>query len=132
MDVTKSVLVVDCDPSVPVLVRSYLPGADWNIACAGSLSEALSSLKERAYDLVLTSPRTNGFADVELFRQMRGVRPHLKMIVLTERSTPAAVIASMRAHAFSYFVGPLDSRSISEMIENAVKEPAWDDGPLHE
>lgn len=88
--------------------------------CAGSLSEALSSLKERAYDLVLTSPRTNGFADVEFLRQMRGVRPHLRMIVLTERSTPAAVIASMRAHAFSYFVGPLDSRSTSEMIERAV------------
>jgi anti-sigma regulatory factor (Ser/Thr protein kinase)/CheY-like chemotaxis protein len=128
MDVTKSVLVVDCDPSVPVLVRSCFPGADWNIVCADSLSEALSSLKERAYDLVLTSPRTNGLADVELLRQMRAVRPRLKMIVLTERSTPAAVIASMRAHAFSYFVGPFDSRAISEMIERAVKEPAWDDG----
>jgi CheY-like chemotaxis protein len=60
MDVTKSVLVVDCDPSVPVLVRSCFPRADWNIVCADSLSEVLSSLKERAYDLVLTSPRTNG------------------------------------------------------------------------
>ena len=97
MDVTKSVLVVDCDQSVPVLVRSCLPGADWNIVCADSLSEALSSLKERAYDLVLTSPLTNGFVDVELLRQMRAVRPRLKMIVLTERSTPAAVIASMRS-----------------------------------
>ena len=78
MDVTKSVLVVDCDPSVPVLVRSCLPGADWNIVCADSLSEAPSSLKERAYDLVLTSPRTNGFADVALLRQMRAVRPRLQ------------------------------------------------------
>jgi hypothetical protein len=48
MDVTKSVLVVDCDPSVPVLVRSCSPGADWNIVCADSLSEALSSLKPKS------------------------------------------------------------------------------------
>ncbi len=128
MHVRKSVLLIDCDPSLPPLVSACLPAADWNVVCADNSSEALSSLKENAYDLVLTSPRTNGLADVELLCQMRGVRPHLKMIVLTERSTPADVIASMRAHAFSYFAGPFDSRTISEMIHLAVKEPAWDDG----
>lgn len=105
-----------------------MPTTDWNVSCAANQSEALSLLKERPYDLVLTSPRTTALQDVELLRRMRAVRPHLKMIVLTAYGTPAEVIASIRAHAFSHLHEPIDQDNLSQIIAQAVREPVWDDG----
>jgi hypothetical protein len=50
------------------------------------------------------------------------------MIVVTERSTPAEVIASIRAHAFSHLNEPLDRENLAQVIDQALEEPTWDDG----
>ena len=63
-------------------------------------------LKAQAYDLVLTGEETSGKQDVELLRQIRTVRPHVRLIIITSKSTPADVIAAMRERAFSYFSEP--------------------------
>jgi anti-sigma regulatory factor (Ser/Thr protein kinase)/CheY-like chemotaxis protein len=110
------------------LVRSSLPTREWAIDLATGPSEALSQLEEKSYDLVVTGPDTTASQDVQLLRRMRAVRPHLKMIVLTEQSTPAEILASIRAHAFSHLNEPIDRESLAQVIAQALEEPSWDDG----
>jgi len=50
------------------------------------------------------------------------------MIILSERSTPEDVIASLRENAFSYFRPPFDRVLLADMVHQAVSEPCWDDG----
>ena len=89
---------------------------------------ALAFINSRAFDLVLTGENTSGQADVELLRRIRLVRPHTRLIILTNESTPSDVIASMREHAFSYFSKPLCWTSITGMVKLAAEGPCWDDG----
>jgi anti-sigma regulatory factor (Ser/Thr protein kinase)/CheY-like chemotaxis protein len=128
MHAHRAVLIVDTDPAMHELVHSSLPTSHWDIEFAAGPSEALSRLGQRSYDLVITGPRTSASQDVLLLRRMRAVRPHLKMIVLTEQSTPAEVIASIRAHAFSHLSEPLDRENLAQIIAQALEEPSWDDG----
>jgi anti-sigma regulatory factor (Ser/Thr protein kinase) len=79
-------------------------------------------------ELVLTSEKTSGKEDVELLRRLRRVRPHTKLIILTDEATPADVLASMREHAFSFFSRPLSYDSLAYMIQLAAEGPCWDDG----
>jgi anti-sigma regulatory factor (Ser/Thr protein kinase) len=59
---------------------------------------------------------------------IRRVRPHTKLIILTDAATPAEVIASMRERAFSFFSQPFSSESLASMIRSAAEGPCWDEG----
>lgn len=122
----KTVLVVGHDSKVAPLVRFTLP--DWDLVNAGNNAVALEMLKLRPYDLVLTGEETTGKSDVELLRHIRLVRPHTRLIILTNKSTPADVIAAMRQRAFSYFSEPYSTDTFADMLLLATTSPVWDEG----
>ena len=101
----RTALVVGAEPDFAATVATILP--DWKIERVRDNVAALAFINSRAFDLVLTGESTSGEADVELLRRIRLVRPHTRLIILTNESTPSDVIASMREHAFSYFSKPL-------------------------
>jgi len=122
----KTALVVGSEPDFAASVASILP--DWKIERASDNAEALALVKSSAFELVLTGETTSGKADVELLREIRLVRPHTRLIIVTNESTPTDVIASIREQAFSYFSKPLSWATFAEMVRLASEEPCWDDG----
>ena len=122
----RTALVVGPEPDFAATVATILP--DWKIERVRDNVAALAFINSRAFDLVLTGENTSGQADVELLRRIRLVRPHTRLIILTNESTPSDVIASMREHAFSYFSKPLCWTSITGMVKLAAEGPCWDDG----
>jgi CheY-like chemotaxis protein len=122
----RSALVVGPEPDFAATVATILP--DWKIERVRDNVAALAFINARAFDLVLTGENTSGQADVELLRRIRLVRPHTRLIIITNESTPSDVIASMREHAFSYFSKPLCWTSITGMVKLAAEGPCWDDG----
>jgi anti-sigma regulatory factor (Ser/Thr protein kinase) len=117
---------VGSDTKVVSAVEKVLPA--WNIARAANNRAALEMLKDRAYDLVLTGGETSARRDVELLRQIRLVRPHIRLIIITSESTPADVIAAMRERAFSYFSEPYSMQTLEQMLLLATTTPVWDEG----
>jgi anti-sigma regulatory factor (Ser/Thr protein kinase)/ActR/RegA family two-component response regulator len=124
----KFALVVDADPQVAEILRSVLKPEDWAITPVASNQAALTLIEARPFTLVVTGARTTGREDVELLRQIRRVRPHTRLIILTDETTPDDVIASMRERAFSYFSKPISPNSLAEIVRLAAIEPSWDDG----
>src|SRR5262245_13038069 len=124
----KTALVVDADPQVESVLGAALDPRRWVIQRASDNAQATALIQASIYELVITSERTSGKEDVALLRKLRGVHPHTKLIILTDESTPADVLASMREHAFSYFCRPLCDRSLAYMIQLAAEGPCWDDG----
>ena len=100
----------------------------WSVQHAPDNKTALALATATHFDLILTSETTSGKEDLELLRRIRSVRPHTRLIILTEESTPADVIASMRERAFSYFSRPFSLPSLADMVLTAAQEPCWDDG----
>lgn len=124
----KTALVVDADPRVEAVLRGALDPRRWTIQHASDNVAALAAAEAMPCELVITSEKTSGKKDVELLRKIRSVRPHTKLIILTDEATPADVLASMRDHAFSYFSRPLSYDLLSYMIQLAAEGPCWDDG----
>jgi len=124
----KSVLVVDSDPQVMEVLRSVIKSDEWVIARATDNEAVLRLTEVKPFNLIITGTRTTGREDVELLRKIRRVRPHTRLIILTDESTPDDVIASMRERAFSYLSKPISATSLAEMVRIATLEPSWDDG----
>jgi anti-sigma regulatory factor (Ser/Thr protein kinase)/ActR/RegA family two-component response regulator len=123
----KSVLVV-ADLEINTMLHDHFVNQGWSAEYVASNDGALSLLKDRTFDLILTAQATSAKEDIKLLRQIRAVRPHTRMIILTDESTTQDVISALREGAFSYFSKPYSFQTLSEMIGMAIEEPCWDDG----
>ena len=121
-------LLVGADAETEEQLRGILEPGAWAIQHATNNAAALVMAHVKNFDLILTSEKTSGREDVELLRKIRSIRPHTRLIILAEESTPSDVISSMRQHAFSYFSKPFSPGSLVAMIRRAIEEPFWDDG----
>lgn len=124
----KKALFIDADPAIRAMLWNVLDPLLWSVRHAPDNKTALALAGETHFDLILTSEKTSGREDVELLSKLRSIRPHTRLIILTEESTPADVIASVREHAFSYFSKPFSLAALADMVLSAAEEPCWDDG----
>jgi anti-sigma regulatory factor (Ser/Thr protein kinase)/ActR/RegA family two-component response regulator len=121
-------LIVDSSPEINQLLTDLFDHEEWDVQHAKDNQQALQLAKERPYDLIVTGERTSGNEDIELLRRLRLVRPHTRLIILTDEFTPGDVLNSIQARAFSYFTRPFSTERFAEMIRIAMNEPFWDDG----
>lgn len=124
----RAALLVESDPRIDEQMRRILEPGVWALQHASDNAAALAMATRKNFDLILTSEKTSGKEDIELLRKLRGIRPHTRLIILADESTPAEVITSMREHAFSYFSKPFSPDALAVMIRRAIEEPCWDDG----
>jgi anti-sigma regulatory factor (Ser/Thr protein kinase)/ActR/RegA family two-component response regulator len=124
----RTALLVGGDLQIEEQISAILEPARWALQRAHDNTAALGMAQVRNFDLILTSEKTSGREDVELLRKLRKIRPHTRLIILCDESTPSDVIASMREHAFSYFSKPFSPEALAVMIKLAIEEPSWDDG----
>ncbi len=121
-------LIVDSSPEINQLLTNLFQQEEWDVQQARDNQDALEQARQRHYDLIITGERTSGQEDIDLLRRLRLVRPHTRLIILTDEFTPGDVLNSIRERAFSYFTRPFSTEKFSEMIRIAMNEPFWDDG----
>src|SRR6266704_990371 len=114
-------LIVDADPQVTSALGSVFEPEQWAILHAPDNREALKLAEARAFDLIITGAKSTGKEDIDLLRKIRRVRPHVRLIILTDASTPTDVIAAMRERAFSYFSKPFSTAALAEIVRRAPR-----------
>src|SRR5579872_1899681 len=124
----RTALLVGGDPHVAEQLHAILDPGCWALQRALDNATALALASNKTFDLIVTGEKSSGREDVELLRKLRRIRPHTRLIILAEESTPADIITSMREHAFSYFSKPFSLDALAVMIRRAIEEPCWDDG----
>jgi len=124
----EAALVVTSGGDIDELLKSVLVAEGWNVECAVDNQDALTLARTKAFDLIITGRKTRGPEDIDFLRKIRSARPHLRLIILTDRWTPGDIIAAMREGAFSYFVAPFETSALTEMVRTAMATPYWDDG----
>ena len=125
---TKTALLIGDDPEVKAAFSTILGSEGWILEQCSGPDDALVLAKARRFDLIVTSRETSGKEDVEFLRRVRRVWPHTRMIILTEDSTPADVIASMRENAFGYLSKGYSMETLAETLRTVLEAPTWDDG----
>ena len=124
----RDALVVDADQHLKKLLSTVLKSDIWAIRYVSSNRAALEAVRSKAFELIITSEKTTAREDVKLLRKIRALRPHTRLIILADESTPEDVLVAMRNHAFSFFSKPYSLDRLAEMIQIATETPCWDDG----
>jgi len=124
----KKVLLIEPQGETGAGLEQLFEPPHWEISYAEDNEAALKRATEEAFDLMVTNAATSGQEDVVLLRKLRNIRPHTRLIILTKNWTPGDVVNALRYHAFSYFTVPLAREDLRVLIDNVMREPAWDDG----
>lgn len=98
--------------------RLMLRGIEVDSALNGE--EALASLKEKEFEVVILDVMMPGLGGLEVLRQIKSTHPNTQVILLTGHGSTREGIEGMRLGAFDYLIKPVD---IEEMLEK-MKEAA--------
>jgi DNA-binding NtrC family response regulator len=98
--------------------RLMLRGIEVDSALNGE--EALASLKEKEFEVVILDVMMPGLGGLEVLRQIKSTYPDTQVILLTGHGSTREGIEGMRLGAFDYLIKPVD---IEEMLEK-MKEAA--------
>ena len=95
--------------------------------CSGNV-EALQTVRERAFDVVLTDSETSISEDLALARELSRARPGVRIIALAPAATQEDLISALRAHVFACFTPPFNPLEIVDMVGSALNVAEWRDG----
>ncbi len=119
------VLVIEVTPGESSWLTENLAPQNCDVEVACGEAKALQLLRQRSFEVVLTSPQTLPKEDLALLEEMRRIRPGVRTILLAPETTPDDVIAALRAQVFSCFSAPFDLKAITAMVKRAQEEVDW-------
>ena len=109
----KTILVVDDEPHIVLGLRDALEFEGFRVIAAGLGKEGVALARTEAPDAVILDlmlPDTNGYAVCE---ELRRIRPHVPIVMLTARSQETDKIRGLDAGADDYVTKPF---SVNELI----------------
>ncbi len=120
------ILIIGEDPAVGVSISPQLQAC--SIEIADGDAEALQRLRQQAFELVLTDPKSSVQEDLALVNEIENIRPGVKTIILAPAATPEDVIAALRARVFACFSSPFDVNEVAAMMAKALEASNWRSG----
>jgi DNA-binding response OmpR family regulator len=126
--IRRKVLLIEPSPESNTSLAKIFEEPVWAVSYAEDNEKAVEMAKKETFDLMLTNAATTCAEDIVPLQKLRMVRPHTRVIILTNERQPGDILRAIRNHAFSYFTMPIATDDLRDLIEQVLRQPAWDDG----
>ncbi|MDO9068021.1 MAG: response regulator transcription factor [Deltaproteobacteria bacterium] len=123
------VLIVEDDQKLARIVRAYLEGADFRVAHASSVSEALNKLHEELPLAVILDLGLPDGSGEELCQEIKSLGD-IPVIMLTAKSAEEERIAGFSLGADDYVVKPASPRELVYRLKSVLKR--YDGAPAND
>ena len=121
---TLPILIVDDNPDACAMAAKLLWAWGYQADVAYDGPSALKLVDQKAYALAIIDYCMPGMNGVELFRQMRQLRPEICGIFLTGYTTLEVVYPAIEAGILRVLPKPVDFRELMPIIEEHAGVPA--------
>lgn len=114
------ILVVDDEPEIREVLCALLSN-DYLCESAGSAEDALSVLRERDFDLIISDIMMSGMSGLEMVPKVLSLSPDAVVVMISGVQTIESAIKALRAGAFDYIMKPFDLRQVEAAVERALE-----------
>ena len=121
MIVTARVLVVDDDPTVAEVVRSYLVHAGFDVEQAADGPTALAVAARTRPDLVVLDLMLPGLSGLEVCERLRSARPDVAVVMLTALGEESDRVVGLESGADDYLVKPFSPRELVLRVQSVLR-----------
>ncbi len=116
------VCVIDDQPLMRNSVEETLTAQDHKVFAYGSADEALTAIRQRAFDVILCDLKLPGMDGVSMLRELRRLGIDVPVILMTAYASVATAVEAMKLGAFDYIQKPFNAEEVAILIERAVRE----------
>ncbi len=116
-----SLLVVDDEIETMNPLCDLLSGWDYDVIGFTSGKQALETLRNRDFDLLLTDLVMPEMRGIELIQSALQIRPLLVCIVITGQGTIQTAVEAMKTGAFDYVLKPLEFKTLRQILLRAIE-----------
>ena len=117
----KTILVIDDEPALRMVVRAVMEDAGWRVMEASSADAALKMLARDAehVDVILLDVRMPGISGDELLAVLAREYAAVPVVMLTAFGTVGSAVEAMKKGAFDYLTKPADNDELLAVAEKA-------------
>jgi len=115
------ILIVDDEPSVLASFKKMLARQKHRTITANRGETALALVEKENPDLLVMDIRMPGMDGLTVFRELRGSRPKLPVIIMTGFGTTEVAIEATKLGAFDYHLKPFEPSDMLRSIEGALE-----------
>lgn len=115
----EKILIVDDEALIRQFLVEALERKNYDVDVAKNGNEALSLLKQKNFDLVITDMKMPNLSGIDLLRKIKELSPHTLVIVMTAYGTIENAVEAMRLGAFNYILKPFTPDAIETLIDKA-------------
>ena len=123
-DAELSILVVDDDENIRMVLRQSLEKEGYRVSTAKNAEEALNTLQRSFFHVVITDIMMGEMSGVELLLQIKEMNSLMQIFVMTSHSTLPHVIQCMQGGAYDFFEKPLKIEDILISLGEASRRAA--------
>ena len=119
------ILIVDDDETVR---RSYLRSLEsisCQVAAASDGEEALQSMEQKPFDVVLLDMRMPGQDGLAVLRTIKQKWPESEVVIITGYPTVDSAKEAVRLGAFDYVAKPVGPQDVINVTDGAITRKQW-------
>ncbi|MBC2717808.1 MAG: sigma-54-dependent Fis family transcriptional regulator [Desulfobacteraceae bacterium] len=122
----KTILIVDDDPNVLEVLNARLASQGFLVFQASGGTEALNIIKKEPIGLMISDIKMPGMGGIDLFSNVRSLKPFLPVIFLTAYGTIPDAVSAVKAGAVDYLTKPFDGQDLVKKIHKILKGSSID------
>lgn len=117
---TKTVAIVDDDPSVRVATRNLVRSLGLSVRSFASAEELLTALPTALIDCIVTDVQMSGLGGIELALTLRRQRQAIPIIFITAFPDARVRERALAAGGIGFLSKPFESGALIDLIERAL------------
>jgi two-component system response regulator AtoC len=115
-------LVVDDDPGMQLFLKEALEQEQYAVTVLGSAEEALDTLKNETFDLILMDVRLPGMSGLEAVDEIQKTDRRTPIIIMTAHGTRDSALDAVRRGAYDYFTKPFSLDELEIIVRRALEK----------
>jgi DNA-binding NtrC family response regulator len=123
-DKTK-ILIVDDDEVVRWSYLRSLESISCNVAAASDGEEALQTMEQNAFDVVLLDMRMPGQDGLSVLRTIKQKWPESEVVIITGYPTVDNAKEAVRLGAYDYVAKPVGPQDVINVTDAAITRKQW-------
>lgn len=116
-----SVLIVDDEATLRKALRSSLSASGFEVEEARSGEEALGTVQQSAFDLILLDVNMPGISGIDACRRIRGIAPNSGIVMVTVRDQEDDKVRALEAGADDYVTKPFRLRELIARLRAVLR-----------
>jgi DNA-binding NtrC family response regulator len=119
------ILIVDDDETVRWSYLRSLQGISCDIATAGNGEEALETMEQNPFDVVLLDMRMAGQDGLSVLRTIKQKWPESEVVIITGYPTVDSAKEAVRLGAYDYVAKPVGPQDVINVADAAMTRKQW-------